>query len=235
MSTSQVHVLIPAAGRGKRYGGDMLKQYLPVCGKPVLAHSIMAFQFHPMISSITVILADDDQWFEPALGRMAASVNTVIGGETRAHSVRNGLKYIADHYSVTDWVLVHDAARPCLSSARLEKFLEQGLESRDGAILAMPLGDTLKRAGESHEIIETVDRTGLWAAQTPQLFRAGVLAAAIDAALEAGCALTDESSAMEFVGIKPLLVMGSAANIKITHSSDLAIAEALFARNEQSS
>jgi len=233
MSTSPVHVLIPAAGRGTRYGGALLKQYLPVCGKPILAHSIRIFQFHPLVSSITVILADDDQLFESAVGLLATNVNTVTGGETRAHSVRNGLRYISETYSKTDWVLVHDAARPCLSASRLEKFLDQGLQSVHGAILAVPVGDTLKRAGDSQEIVATVDRTGLWAAQTPQLFRVGVLADAIDAAHEAGCDLTDEASAMEFVGIKPLLVMGSSANIKITHSSDLAIAEALFSRKQQ--
>lgn len=234
MSIPQVHVLIPAAGTGTRYGGATLKQYLPVCGKAVLAHTIRAFQFHPMISSITVVLAENDQWFESAVGSLASLVKTVTGGETRADSVRNGLRFIAENYSDTDWALVHDAARPCLSSSRLEKFLEQGLESADGAILAMPVGDTLKRAGDSHEIIATVDREGLWAAQTPQLFRVGPLAAAIDAAHEAGCELTDEASAMEFVGVKPLLVMGSFANIKVTYSSDLAIAEALLARKEQS-
>lgn len=235
MSAPQVHVLIPAAGTGTRYGGAMLKQYLPVCGRSVLAHSIRAFQFHPMISSITVILATDDQLFESAVGGLAASVKTVTGGETRAQSVRNGLQYLAEHHSGTDWVLVHDAARPCLSSSRLEKFLEQGLVSESGAILAVPVGDTLKRAGEANEIVSTVDREGLWAAQTPQLFRVGALAEAIDAAQEAGCDLTDEASAMEFVGVRPLLVMGSSANIKITHSSDLAIAEALLARKEQAS
>ena len=235
MSTPQVHVLIPAAGQGTRFGGVMLKQYLPVCGKPVLAHSIKVFQFHPLVSSITVVLAEDDQWFESAVGLLAVTVKTVIGGDTRAQSVRNGLRYIADNYSETDWVLVHDAARPCLSPSRLEKFLEQGLESADGAILAMPVGDTLKRAGDSQEIVSTVDRSELWAAQTPQLFRVGVLAEAIDAAQAAGYELTDEASAMEFVGVRPLLVKGSSANIKITHSSDLAIAEALLSRKELSS
>ena len=234
MSTPQVHVLIPAAGQGTRVGGVTLKQYLPVCGKPVLAHSIKVFQFHPLLSSITVVLAEDDQWFESAVGLLAATVKTVIGGDTRAQSVRNGLRYIAENYSETDWVLVHDAARPCLSASRLEKFLEQGLESADGAILAMPVGDTLKRAGDSQEIVSTVDRSELWAAQTPQLFHVGALAEAIDAAQNAGCELTDEASAMEFVGVRPLLVKGSSANIKITHSSDLAIAEALLARKELS-
>jgi 2-C-methyl-D-erythritol 4-phosphate cytidylyltransferase len=235
VSTPQVHVLIPAAGHGTRFGGVMLKQYLPVCGKPVLAHSIRVFQFHPLVNSITVVLAEDDQWFESAVGLLAATVKTVIGGDTRAQSVRNGLRYIADNYSETDWVLVHDAARPCLSPSRLEKFLEQGLESADGAILAMPVGDTLKRAGDSQKIVSTVDRSELWSAQTPQLFRVGALAEAIDAAQDAGCELTDEASAMEFVGVRPLLVKGSSANIKVTHSSDLAIAEALLTRKELSS
>lgn len=227
--------MIPAAGVGVRYGGAVLKQYLPVCGKAVLAHSIRAFQFHPMIVSITVVLAEGDQLFESAVGPLAAAVKTVTGGDTRAQSVRNGLQFIADNYSDSDWVLVHDAARPCLSASRLEKFLEQGLESPDGAILAVPVSDTLKRAGEVQKISETVDRSGLWAAQTPQMFRVGVLAEAIDAAREQGCELTDEASAMEFAGASPLLVMGSSANIKITHASDLAIAEALMSRKEQSS
>jgi 2-C-methyl-D-erythritol 4-phosphate cytidylyltransferase len=162
-------------------------------------------------------------------------VQTVTGGETREHSVRNGLRYLAENYADSDWALVHDAARPCLSASRLEKFLEQGMASEHGAILAVPVNDTLKRAGDANEIIATVDRNGLWVAQTPQLFRIGELAAAIDAAHAAGCVLTDEASAMEFTGVRPLLVMGSNANIKITYSSDLAIAEALLARKEISS
>jgi 2-C-methyl-D-erythritol 4-phosphate cytidylyltransferase len=235
VSAPQVHALIPAAGRGTRYGGAVLKQYLPVCGKAVLAHSIRIFQFHPMIAGITVVLAEDDQWFESAVGSLSAAVETVTGGDTRAQSVRNGLRFIADKYSDSDWALIHDGARPCLSPVSLERLLEQGLQSPDGAILAMPVGDTLKHAGEEREITATVDRSGLWAAQTPQLFRVGALAGAIDAAHEAGQALTDEASAMEFVGARPKLVMGSVANIKITHPTDLAIAEALLGRNEQTS
>lgn len=226
MSTAKVHALIPAAGRGTRYGGEMLKQYLPICGRAVLAHSIRAFQFHPLITGITVILAEDDQMFDSAVGQLSSVVETVTGGNTRAQSVRNGLRFVADKYPETEWVLVHDAARPCLSPGSLDRLLEQGLESPDGAILAMPVGDTLKRAGESQEITETVDRRGLWAAQTPQLFRLDALSEAIDAAQREGRELTDEASAMEYAGFKPKLVMGSAANIKITYPNDLAIAEA---------
>lgn len=232
MNTAQIHVLIPAAGHGTRYGGAVMKQYLPVCGKAVLAHSISLFQFHPMISGITVILADDDQWFESSVGQLAASVETVIGGETRAQSVRNGLQHVSDNHPEADWVLVHDAARPCLSPVSLERLLDRGLRSPNGAILAMPVGDTLKTAGDDQEIKATVDRKGLWAAQTPQLFPTQALANAIDAAHAAGHTLTDEASAMEFVGISPKLVMSSVANIKITHPSDLAIAEALLGRKQ---
>jgi len=235
MSTAQVHALIPAAGRGTRYGGAVLKQYLPVRGKAVLAHSIRAFQFHPLISGITVILAEDDRWFESAVGSLSVAVETVTGGDTRAQSVRNGLQFISDNHPETEWALIHDAARPCLSPASLDRLLEKGLQSPDGAILAMPVGDTLKRAGDGKEITGTVDRSGLWAAQTPQLFRIAALAEAIDAAQREGHELTDEASAMEFVGARPKLVMGSVANIKITHPTDLAIAEALLGRKEQSS
>src|SRR5210317_397747 len=171
VNAPRVHALIPAAGRGTRYGGAVLKQYLPICGKAVLAHSIRIFQFHPQVSGITVVLSEDDQWFDSAVGPLASVVKTVIGGDTRAKSVRNGLQFIVDNYPETDWVLVHDGARPCLSARSLDRLLEQGLQSPDGAILAMPVGDTLKRAGEQREITTTVDRSGLWAAQTPQLFR----------------------------------------------------------------
>ncbi len=230
MSTARVHVLIPAAGRGTRYGGAVLKQYLPVCGKAVLSHAIRAFRFHPLINGIAVVLSADDQWFDNEVGKLATVVDTVTGGETRARSVRNGLQYITDKYPDAEWVLVHDAARPCLSAESLDRLLEQGLQCEDGAILAMPVGDTLKQAGEEQEITRTVDRRGLWAAQTPQLFRLDALSAAIDAAQQAGQELTDEASAMEFTGARPKLVMGSAANIKITHPSDLAIAEAWLKR-----
>lgn len=234
MDTPKVHALIPAAGHGSRFGGAVLKQYLPVCGKAVLAHSISAFQFHPLITGITVILAGDDQLFESEVGSLFTAVETVTGGDTRAESVRNGLRFIMENHPDTNWVLVHDAARPCLSPDSLDRLLAQGMQSPDGAILAMPVGDTLKCEGDNGEIATTVDRFRLWAAQTPQLFPVDRLANAIDAALEEGCELTDESSAMEFVGASPKLVMGSAANIKITHPGDLVIAEAWLQGKDRS-
>ena len=233
MNQPKIHALIPAAGRGTRYGGDRLKQYLPIGGKAVMSYAINAFQFHPLIASVTVVLADDDQWFESAVGSLSSVVDTVIGGDTRAHSVRNGLKQIISKNPVSDWVLVHDAARPCLAPACLDRLLEEGLKSPDGAILAMPLGDTLKQAGDDGEIIGTVDRSGLWTAQTPQFFPIEKLLSAIESAHVHGHEMTDEASAMELAGFKPKLVMSSAANIKITHPSDLAIAEAWLLRKGQ--
>jgi len=230
VNSAQVQALIPAAGQGTRFGGSVLKQYLPVNGKAVLVHAVRAFQFHPSIAGITVVLSEDDQWFESALGPLAASVETAPGGFTRSQSVRNGLRFIADRHPEADWVLVHDAARPCLPPECLDRLLEKGLQHQHGAILAVPVGDTLKRAGAAPEIVATVDRDGLWAAQTPQLFRIAALSAAMDAARDAGHELTDEASAMEFAGARPALVMGSAANIKITHPGDLALAEAWLGR-----
>lgn len=224
-----VQVLIPAAGKGSRFGGSVVKQYLPVAGRPVLAHAIKAFQFHPLLNGITVVLAENDQWFSSSLGSLAAAVETVTGGETRARSVLYGLQHISELHPETDWVLVHDAARPCLPPECLDRLLEEGLESEFGAILAMPVADTLKQAGAAREIVETVDRTDLWQAQTPQLFPLRLLMQAQAAALEAGFEVTDEASAMEYSGIKPKLVMGSIANIKITGPDDLQTAAALLA------
>ena len=226
MNTPRVHALIPAAGSGTRFGGSVLKQYLPINGNTVLAHSIKALRFHPLITDITVILAKDDQWFESATGLLSTLVETIQGGETRAQSVRNGLRFIMSRFPDTDWVLIHDAARPCLPAESLDRLLEQGLQSPDGAILAVPVADTLKCEGDEAEIATTLDRFKLWAAQTPQLFPLGRLAEAIDAAHAKGCELTDESSAMEILGARPKLIMGSVANIKITHPGDLAIAQA---------
>ena len=230
---SLVQVLIPAAGSGTRFGGAVMKQYLPICGRPVLAHSISAFNFHPAVAGITVVLAENDQMFDATVGSLFADINTVQGGDTRAESVRNGLQSIKDKHPETEWVLVHDAARPCLPPDCLDQLLDKGREDQDGALLAVPVGDTLKRSDEDSCSVSTEDRRGLWSAQTPQLFPLDALCAAIDTAREAGHHLTDEASAMEFAGARPKLIMGSAANIKITHPGDLMIAEAWLSRAQK--
>jgi 2-C-methyl-D-erythritol 4-phosphate cytidylyltransferase len=226
MARAGVHALIPAAGQGRRLGGSVSKQYLPLAGRPVLAHAIEALRRHPGIGDVTVVLAEDDRGFEKAMDPAFAGVHTVIGGASRAQSVLNGLHAIAGRGAASDWVLVHDAARPCLPAACLDALMDQGLAHPDGAILALPVRDTLKRSGQDGTILDTVGRNHLWAAQTPQLFPLQRLAAALEALIAEGVAPTDEASAMQYAGARPLLVMGSPANIKITWPGDVAIAQA---------
>ena len=226
MSRPVVHALIPAAGRGERFGGSVLKQYLPVAGKPVLAHSIEAVNLYPEISGVTVVLAGNDNMFAELIDTASLGIDTVTGGASRAESVMNGLKAIQMHHPETEWVLVHDAARPCLPRSCVHNLLEKGLNSPGGAILAIPVQDTLKQSDDSGRISRTVDRSKLWAAQTPQLFPLDGLLDALGSMLEAGQSPTDEAAAMERSGLRPLLVMGSPANIKITWPDDVATAQA---------
>jgi 2-C-methyl-D-erythritol 4-phosphate cytidylyltransferase len=220
-----IHALLPAAGKGQRFGDALLKQYVPVAGKPVLAHAIESFGAQPLIAGITVVLADDDELFEEVIGRQYPDVHTARGGATRAQSVLNGLKSIRKKFPETEWVVVHDAARPCLPGDCLRRLLLQGREHPDGAILAVPVRDTLKRSDGSGRVESTVNREGLWAAQTPQLFPLQRLIGAIEDSLGAGRVPTDEAAAMERTGARPLLVMGSSANVKITYPDDIQIVE----------
>jgi 2-C-methyl-D-erythritol 4-phosphate cytidylyltransferase len=233
MNRPVVHALIPAAGQGSRFGGTVLKQYLPLAGKPVLAHAIDAVNLYPEISGVTVVIAEADPLFAATLGAAADAVDTVTGGATRAESVMNGMRFIAQNHPETEWVLVHDAARPCLPRSCLAELLKQGLQSRDGAILATPVADTVKRAGEDGCIEETVEREGLWAAQTPQLFPFTALFEALEAALAAGVTPTDEAGVMQRVGARPLLVTGSPVNLKITRPEDVSMAETWLLANRQ--
>jgi len=223
----RVHALIPAAGRGDRMGGDIPKQYLDLAGKPVLAHAVDALAAHPTVAGVTVALAPDDHRFERLRFDTSVVPERVTGGASRAQSVLNGLAQIASRHD-PDWVLIHDAVRPCLPASSLHRLLEEGLACRDGAILAIPVADTLKRQDPERRIAATVDRGGLWSAQTPQLFPLRALMVALEGALAAGATPTDEAAAMEYAGARPLLVQGSAANIKITWPRDLEIAEALL-------
>ncbi len=226
--SGEVHALIPAAGRSVRFGGTTLKQYAHLRGQPVIAHSIEALRWHPAIRSVTIALAPDDGIFDELVRPAFPDVQTVVGGDSRAESVRNGLEAILQREPGCEWVLVHDAARPCLPRAALQRLLDAGLASAQGAILAVPVHDTLKRADGEGCIEHTVDRAGLWAAQTPQLFRGRELAANLQAALEAGEPPTDEAAAMERAGLHPLLVEGSLRNLKITGAEDLSLAEFLL-------
>ncbi|MEJ2534382.1 MAG: 2-C-methyl-D-erythritol 4-phosphate cytidylyltransferase [Gammaproteobacteria bacterium] len=187
----------------------------------MLVHALEALGSHPRVRAITVVLANDDAWFEQLQFSVAAHVDRVTGGATRAASVLNGLLHIRERHP-TDWVMVHDAARPCVSAECIDRLLEEGMACEDGAILAVPVRDTLKREDGEGRIAETVDREGMWAAQTPQLFRLDALIDAIGAQLRSGAAPTDEAAAMEQAGARPRLVMGSVSNLKITWPEDIA-------------
>jgi len=231
MEGQRVHALIPAAGRSVRFGGTTLKQYAHLLGLPVIGHSIEAVSRHPSVLSVTVATASDDGIFEQLIRPGWPDVRTVTGGDSRAQTVMNGLEFILQQDPDCDWVLVHDAARPCLSTDCLERLLNEGLASDSGAILAIPVNDTLKLSDDSGRIEKTVDRSRFWAAQTPQLFRIRELAFNLRSALSAGELPTDEASAMERAGIQPLLVNGSSKNIKITGAEDLSLAEFIIQRH----
>lgn len=230
-SEPRVQVLIPAAGRGVRFGGPTPKQYAQLLGKTVLAHSIDAVQRHSAVVGVTVALAADDSYYNELVRPSYPQVLTVEGGDSRAQSVLNGLRDILQQDSGCDWVMVHDAARPCLKANCLGALLDQGLASDAGAILACPVSDTLKQADDAGYISSTVDRSGMWAAQTPQLFPLRALIENLQAALSRGLSPTDEAAAMESSGEHPFLVAGASTNIKITSADDLALAE--FILNNQ--
>ena len=225
----RVHALIPAAGQSVRFGGTTYKQYAHLLGKPVIAHSIDAVRRHEAIAAVTVALAPDDGIFDELIRPVYPDVRTVMGGDCRARTVLNGLQGIRASDPECSWVLVHDAARPCLAASLLGSLVDAGLASKDGAILAVPVSDTLKTEEEGHRIGRTLDRTGLWAAQTPQIFPLLTLLKNLSAAMQSGTPPTDEAQAMEHAGLHPLLVCGSSSNIKITRPDDLLLAEAVLA------
>ncbi|HEX5314524.1 MAG TPA: 2-C-methyl-D-erythritol 4-phosphate cytidylyltransferase [Gammaproteobacteria bacterium] len=221
--------LIPAAGTGERFGAGSPKQYLPLAGRPMLAWTLELFLASPRIDGVIVALAAGDRrWSEVAPADPSKPVLTTIGGATRAASVLAALDALAGRLAENDWVLVHDAARACLGPDAIEKLFAELGDDRVGGILATPLADTLKRADGKGRIATTMERAGLWLAQTPQMFRYGLLRSALAAASRAGVAITDEAMAMERAGFAPRLVTGNAGNLKITRADDLALAEALI-------
>ncbi len=225
----EFHALVPAAGSGSRMGSESPKQYLPLAGRPMIHHALATLCAHPDISSVFVVLAPDDEHFrnfdwshlEPKLQPL------YCGGVTRAESVLNGL--MAAELEPDDWVLVHDAARPCLSADALARLISEMRDDAVGGILAVPVADTLKLADAEGRIAQTPSRTGLWQAQTPQMFRTGLL----QQALRATPVVTDDASAVEALGFHPGLVLGEPTNFKITYPQDIALAELLLTRGEK--
>ncbi|PFH04434.1 2-C-methyl-D-erythritol 4-phosphate cytidylyltransferase [Collimonas sp. PA-H2] len=225
MNASPYFALIPAAGVGARLGTAIPKQYMPLAGQPMLAHVLTTFAAASEISHVFVVVSPDDGYIA---GLMAAAPHlqgrvTVLfqGGASRHESVLNGLQAIKEQVGEDDWVLVHDAARPGLTQGLIAHLIAALKDDRVGGLLALPVVDTLKRGDQNARVAQTVERSGLWAAQTPQMFRHGLLVRALTLA----GTVTDEAGAVELLGLRPRLVEGSPRNFKVTLPHDVALAE----------
>ena len=221
----RLHAVVPAAGVGSRMQANLPKQYLPLAGKLVIEQTLDVLLDIPGIETIAVAVSEHDPWWPELAVSRHPSIVRAAGGQERAESVLNGLKSLREKASPDDWVLVHDAARPCVTAGEIGKLIERCNTAGQGGILAAPVHDTMKRSGGNGRIVETVPRDNLWHAFTPQMFRLEPLENAISGALDAGYNVTDEASAMEWAGEQPLLVECGASNIKITRPDDLALAE----------
>jgi 2-C-methyl-D-erythritol 4-phosphate cytidylyltransferase len=221
------YALIPAAGSGSRMGGAIEKQYMDLNSVPMIAHAMMVLAREPRIAKIFVVLSPTDKrWNNYAWQGWEERIEVLrCGGATRAETVLNGLDAIAKICAPDDWVLVHDAARPCLPDDMLGKLLDEVADDPVGGLLAVPVADTLKRAAadisNGARAEATVPRAGLWQAQTPQMFRHGKLVEALRAA---GSDMTDEASAIEQLGLQPRLVESDSRNLKVTYPQDLELA-----------
>ncbi len=220
--TTKFWLVIPAAGVGARMAADRPKQYLQLAGRCILEHTLDCFLDHPGLLGATVCVAVDDPFWPQLAVAGDPRVRRSPGGRERADSVLAGLQgLLADGAGVDDWVLVHDAARPNLARNDLDRLLAELAEDPVGGLLAVPARDTLKRVGEDGRVAQTVDRSVIWQAYTPQMFRLGALHEALVQALAAGVAVTDEASAIEWTGQAPRLVEGRADNLKVTRPEDL--------------
>ncbi|MFM4670425.1 2-C-methyl-D-erythritol 4-phosphate cytidylyltransferase [Aeromonas media] len=216
---SGLTAIVPAAGIGSRMGADCPKQYLTLAGKTILEHTLGCLLSHPAIVRVIVALAPHDEWFEQLAVAADPRVLRVEGGSERAYSVLNAL-----HVAEGKWVLVHDAARPCLTQGDLDALIASAMAC-DGAILGSRVRDTMKRTDGAGNIVATVEREQLWHALTPQMFPTGTLKRALEEGLALGALITDEASAMERAGFTVKMVEGRADNIKVTRPEDLSLAE----------
>jgi 2-C-methyl-D-erythritol 4-phosphate cytidylyltransferase len=214
-------------------GADRPKQYLPLGGKTVIRHVLERFSRHPSVVGIVVALAPNDAYWDEISRPRDKPIIAVKGGAERYLSVLNALHRLKEMAEPRDWVLVHDAARPCLRAADLDRLINVLADHPVGGLLGVPVPDTLKRVDEQGNVAGTLSREGVWRALTPQMFRLAELTSAIEAAMRAGVCLTDESCAMEHAGLRPRMVEGSADNIKITTPGDLALAELFLRRQMQ--
>lgn len=224
---SRCYALIPSAGHGSRAGRPTPKQYQPLAGARLIDHTLAALMAVPRLAGIGVVVSPQDSEMHAPGPRVRV---WHVGGETRAHSVFNGLLALQGSGArAHDWVLVHDAARCLLQPQEVDALIDACLPDPVGGLLALPVPDTLKSAQGQDRVASTLDRSRVWLAQTPQMFRLGALLAALEAQRGQGFAgITDEASAIELTGAAPRLVRGSAHNFKVTYPEDFALAEALL-------
>ncbi|MDP2491403.1 2-C-methyl-D-erythritol 4-phosphate cytidylyltransferase [Vibrio splendidus] len=226
-----VIAVVPAAGVGSRMKADRPKQYLQIHGKTILEHTVEKLLSHPQVSKIVIAVSDDDPYYPELPLNLNPLVIRVSGGTERADSVLSALDYIAQQ-QLSDWVMVHDAARPCIQLSDIDKLISGAMTHDVGAILAAPVRDTMKR-GAQGQIEHTVDRVDLWHALTPQMFRSKPLRKVLSEALQQGVSITDEASAFEWKGLSPALIAGRSDNFKITQPEDLALAEFYLSQNKE--
>lgn len=231
-SKFSVVALVPAAGIGSRMQANMPKQYLQIDQKTILEHTVHRLLEHALVDTVVVVVAKDDPYFQALDLNQDSRVIRVDGGKERADSVLAGLKYIQQH-QLASWVMVHDAARPCVRLSDIDKLIDGVVTHPVGGILAAPVRDTMKRSDEHSHISQTVEREALWHALTPQLFPLETLLDSLNRALQQQVVITDEASALEWAGYQPLLVAGAADNIKITQPEDLALAEFYLNKDKQ--
>lgn len=220
--------VVPAAGVGTRMEADRPKQYLPLAGKTVIQYSIERLLALDTLRGVVVATAAEDPWWSTLEWSDPSRIHVVAGGVERSDSVLHALDWLSGQSSEDPWVLVHDAARPCLGQQDLESLVSTLQDDPVGGILAAPVADTIKRADAEGAIAETVDRSVLWRALTPQMFRLQMLRRALQQSRDAGVAVTDDAQAIEWLGERPRLVEGSATNLKITRPGDLAVAEEML-------
>ncbi len=233
MSETSYWVVVPAAGVGKRMGSSVPKQYLDLGGRLVIDHTIERLLLHPSIDGLYLAISEEDsRWPDTEFAGHPDPV-TVPGGAERCYSVFNALARLLSHARADDWVLVHDAARPCVRRADIDHLIAMLREHEVGGLLGMAVRDTMKRTDAADRITETVERRHLWHAFTPQMFRLGVLHEAMRGALDAGVLVTDEASAIEWAGLRPIMVEGHSDNLKITRPEDLPLAAYFLERQLQ--
>lgn len=216
--------VIPAAGVGSRMEADLPKQYLEISGKTILEHTLTKFLQHSLIQGIVIAISSEDTYWCQLQIESSKPIIIAPGGSERCHSVFSALQTISTIADQNDWVLVHDAARPCIRTEDIDKLISLASLHPVGGLLAMPVRDTLKRSDSTYTVIETVDRNTLWHALTPQMFRLATLKKALKNAIDNGLIVTDEAQAMELMGMLPALIEGHPDNIKITRPQDMELA-----------